>query len=170
MVRAFALAGIVAAVTSAPMQLRSPDFSAGGPLPRALMAGECGGENRSPALTWTNAPKGTKSFALVLHDADAPIPGGFYHWIVYNLPSGTQRLSANERPAPDQLGDTSLGKPGYYGPCPPPGPAHHYTLTLYALDVSRLSDRGGMTGAQIEGRIAGHMLARATLQGTASRP
>jgi Raf kinase inhibitor-like YbhB/YbcL family protein len=152
------------------MQLRSSDFSAGARLPKVLMASDCGGENRSPALTWTNAPRNAKSFALIVHDADAPIPGGFYHWVVYNLSPATQRLAGNAKLSSNQLGDTSAGRPGYYGPCPPPGPAHHYTFTLYALDVTQIQSPAPLTGAQLEGRMDGHILARAILQGTESRP
>jgi|SRR6516162_2712631 len=170
MVRAAAIAAVLVATSSAGMQLRSSDFSAGARLPKVLMASDCGGENRSPALTWTNAPRNAKSFALIVHDADAPIPGGFYHWVVYNLSPATQRLAGNAKLSSNQLGDTSAGRPGYYGPCPPPGPAHHYTFTLYALDVTQIQSPAPLTGAQLEGRMDGHILARAILQGTESRP
>jgi Raf kinase inhibitor-like YbhB/YbcL family protein len=152
------------------MQLRSSDFAAGGSLPRPLMATECGGENRSPALTWANAPKGTKSFALVVHDPDAPIPGGFYHWVAYNLPMATNHLNPNAQLSPDELGVTSAGKAGYSGPCPPPGPAHHYVFTLYALDEARISGHAPLRGAQLEREMSGHIIARAVLKGTAWRP
>jgi Raf kinase inhibitor-like YbhB/YbcL family protein len=169
MVRAVVIGGVMLAVASG-MQLRSSDFSAGARLPRALMATDCGGENRSPALIWTNAPPKTKSFALIVHDADAPIPGGFYHWVVFNLPPETHQLVGNAQLSPNQLGDTSAGRPGYYGPCPPPGPVHHYTFTLYALDVAQVQSRTPISGAELERRVEGHILARATLQGTESRP
>lgn len=130
------------------------------------MASDCGGANRSPALSWTGAPNGAKSFALILHDADAPIPGGFYHWVVYNLPATSHGLPSGAKLSADQLGVTSAGKPSYYGPCPPPGPAHHYTFTLYALDVGRIASETPPTAPQLERRIAGHILARAVLQGT----
>jgi Raf kinase inhibitor-like YbhB/YbcL family protein len=162
------VAGAVLAVTAgaATMQLQSRDFSPGGAIPLRAMASDCGGENRSPALAWTGGPKGAKSFALVLHDADAPIAGGFYHWVVYNLPAGSHGLSSAAKLSADQLGSTSAGKPGYYGPCPPPGPVHHYTFTLYALDLARISSEGPLTAPELQRRIAGHILARAVLQGT----
>ncbi|MBV8531170.1 MAG: YbhB/YbcL family Raf kinase inhibitor-like protein [Candidatus Eremiobacteraeota bacterium] len=165
---ALTVAGIVLAGASQPMALHSSDFPASGVIPLPSMATDCGGKNRSPALTWSNAPSGTRSFAIVMHDADAPISGGFYHWVVYNLPAGTQRLAAGVKLAPDQLGDTSLGKAAYYGPCPPPGPAHHYTIAVYALDFARISSSAPLTGPQLEARIGGHALTHATLQGTAS--
>jgi Raf kinase inhibitor-like YbhB/YbcL family protein len=104
-----------------------------------------------------------------MHDADAPVPGGFYHWVVYNLPAGTHQLAANAKLSPNQIGVTTLAKAGYYGPCPPPGPIHHYTLTLYALDLARIAANVPLTGAQLEQRVSGHVLARAVLLGTASR-
>ncbi|HEY1868445.1 MAG TPA: YbhB/YbcL family Raf kinase inhibitor-like protein, partial [Candidatus Cybelea sp.] len=153
-----AAAGLAVAAATATMQLQSSDFSPGGAIPIRTMASDCGGVNRSPALSWSGAPKGVKSFALILHDADAPIAGGFYHWVVYNLPAGSQRLAAGATLSADQLGETSAGKPGYYGPCPPPGPAHHYTFTLYALDLARISSETPPTGPELERRIAGHVL------------
>jgi|SRR5580700_920295 Raf kinase inhibitor-like YbhB/YbcL family protein len=170
MVRTVALAGVALATASGLMQLRSSDFAAGGSLPRQLMATQCGGQNHSPALTWSGAPKGTRSFALVVHDPDAPIPGGFYHWVVYNLPAGTHSLSASAQLSTNQLGETSAGNVGYYGPCPPPGPAHHYVFTLYALDVARIASHSPPRGAQLEQEIGGHIIARTALLGTASRP
>jgi Raf kinase inhibitor-like YbhB/YbcL family protein len=148
------------------MQLQSSDFSPGGTIPVRAMASDCGGENRSPALSWAASPKGAKSFALVLHDADAPIAGGFYHWVVYNLPGDTHALAAGAKLAADQLGETTAGKASYYGPCPPPGPVHHYTFTLYALDLAQIASESPLSAPQLERRMAGHILARAVLQGT----
>jgi Raf kinase inhibitor-like YbhB/YbcL family protein len=170
MVRALAIAGVLLAAGSGVMQLRSGDFAGGGRLPRPHMATDCGGDNRSPQLAWSDAPRGTKSFALLMHDPDAPMPGGFYHWVVYDLPAGTTALPSGVRLPSGHLGVTSAEKPGYYGPCPPPGPAHHYILTLYALDVTHIAVRPPLEGAQALRAIGGHVLGRATLQGTASRP
>ena len=115
-------------------------------------------------------PDGTKSFALILHDPDAPVPGGFYHWVVYNLPITTERLAGGVQLDADQLGQTTNGRLGYYGPCPPPGPPHHYTFTLYALDLAHVKADAPLSAAELETRIAGHVLARAALHATASRP
>jgi Raf kinase inhibitor-like YbhB/YbcL family protein len=167
MVRAV-VASIVLAAAMPAMQLASDDFRPGGVIALSSMATDCGGRNRSPQLAWSNAPKTTKSFALVVHDPDAPIPGGFYHWVVYNLPATTRMLAGDAKLAPNQIGETSLGKPGYYGPCPPPGPAHHYLFTLYALDIAHISADAPLAAAQVESRIAGHVLARGTLEGIAS--
>lgn len=170
MLRGMTIAGVVLASATGLLQLRTSDFSAGGSMPRALMATDCGGQNRSPGLTWTQIPKGTKSFALIMHDADAPVPGGFYHWVVYDLPAQTRELAGNAKLSKSQLGETSADKQGYYGPCPPPGPAHHYTITLYALDAADVASGAVLTGPQLERRVDGHVLGRAVLLGTASRP
>lgn len=161
---------LLLAAVSATMTLSSSDFPSGGTIPTAFMATDCGGQNRSPALVWENAPKGAKSFALIMHDPDAPIAGGFDHWVVYNLPAGTHQLAGNAKLSASQLGTTSRDTADYYGPCPPPGPPHHYTLTLYALDLPHIETSTPLTGAQLEQRIAGHVVARAVLRATAGRP
>ena len=149
------------------MNLHSADFPDGGRIAQAQMAGDCGGRNRPPQLAWSGVPGGVKSFALVVHDPDAPIAGGFYHWIVYNISPVTRQLGA--LPARAELGLASTGRAAYYGPCPPPGPAHHYVFTLYALDVASI---GGppLTGPQLEAKVRSHVLARAVLEATAARP
>jgi Raf kinase inhibitor-like YbhB/YbcL family protein len=159
---------VAAASAGAPLQLRSADFSPGGKIGRAQMAADCGGENRPPSLAWTGAPAGTRSWALVLHDPDAPVPGGFYHWVVYGIPPHTTRLGTV--PPGASIGLASTGRAAYYGPCPPAGPAHHYRFTLYALDRASLGDGSPLTGPQVEAKVRGHVLARATLDATAARP
>jgi Raf kinase inhibitor-like YbhB/YbcL family protein len=168
MLRVAAAPAILLAAATAMMKLGSGDFEDGGVVPSASMATDCGGKNRSPALAWSDQPKAAKSFALIVHDPDAPIPGGFYHWVVYNLPATAHDLVAGVQLAADQLGETSLGRPGYYGPCPPPGRAHHYVFTLYALDVAHVVADAPLTASQLESRVAGHVLARTVLRGTAS--
>ncbi len=161
---------IVLAAVMAPMQLQSSDFPPAGVIPLSSMAVECGGRNRSPELAWKGTPKSTKSFALIVHDPDAPIKGGFYHWVLYNLPATTHNLVGDATLAANQVGETSLGKAAYHGPCPPPGPAHHYVFTLYALDLAHIPAAAPLRADQLEGRIAGHVVARAVLEGTAARP
>ncbi len=150
------------------MHVESSDIAAGNAIPKVFMARQCGGENRSPALAWNGAPQSTQSFAIVMHDPDAPIPGGFYHWVVYNLPSRTYQLDPNVKLAQDQLGVTSGAHAEYHGPCPPPGPAHHYIVTVYALDVPHVAAAAPLTGPQLERTIQGHIVARGVLEATAS--
>jgi Raf kinase inhibitor-like YbhB/YbcL family protein len=161
-----AAALLAAAMT---LQLQSSDFSPGGVIPTRAMALECGGQNRSPQLTWSPATPNVKSFALIVHDPDAPLAGGYYHWVVYNLSAGTHMLAAGAKLGGDQLGVTSGGKAGYYGPCPPPGPAHHYIFTLYALGLPRIAASSPLTAAELQRRIAGHVIAKTMLEGVAAR-
>jgi Raf kinase inhibitor-like YbhB/YbcL family protein len=170
MLRPLLAAAAAAAVSAAPIVLHSPSLPAGRAVPKAFMARECGGANTSPSLSWSGAPRATRSFALTLHDADAPVSGGFYHWVVYNLPAQTSRLDADARLAPDELGESSTGRAQYYGPCPPAGPAHHYTLLLYALDIAHLAASTPLTGAELKRQIEGHVIARGVLENTASSP
>jgi Raf kinase inhibitor-like YbhB/YbcL family protein len=156
------------AATTGLIQVTSSDFAAGGTIPKVFMATRCGGENRSPELSWSGAPAGTKSFALIMHDPDAPLPGGVYHWVAYNLPPSTHTLAQNVKLAADQLGMTTSQHAEYHGPCPPPGPAHHYIITIYALDIDHLDAATPLDGPTVESRVAGHILAQGTLTGLAS--
>jgi len=151
------------------MTLASTDFAANASMPQRLAYKDdnCGGENATPSLAWRNAPKGVKSFALVMHDPDAPIAGGWYHWVVYDITPTSQALSPT---GGFVTGRNSWGKSAYGGPCPPPGPAHHYVFTLYALDLPIGSTTGAvMTGPQVEASVRGHVLAKATLTGLYKR-
>jgi Raf kinase inhibitor-like YbhB/YbcL family protein len=161
-------AAITLVASTAWLHVGSNDIFAGHAIPKVFMARECGGKNRSPSLAWSGEPHGTASFAIVMHDSDAPIPGGFYHWVLYNLPSRTHRLEPDVKVAADQLGQTSAGRSEYHGPCPPHGPAHHYTITVYALDLSRVSAATPLTGSELERSIDGHVLARGVLEATAA--
>src|SRR5690349_20992868 len=163
MIRAATTAAMVLAAAST-IQLHSSDFTEGATLDQVFMAADCGGRNRSPQLSWKNAPAGTKSFAVIMHDPDAPIAGGFYHWVVYNLPASTHELATDVKLHADQLGDTSLGKPGYYGPCPPTGPAHRYDWTLYALDIARIGAGMPLNAERLQKEMEGHVIGRAMLE------
>jgi len=152
-----AFAGTASAAT---FTLTSPDFKNGGTIGQTN-AGNimgCTGEGKSPALEWKNPPAGTKSFALLVHDPDAPTGGaGFWHWIVYNIPADATSLPAGAGdPAGTGLpkgtvqGNTDMGKPGYVGPCPPPGsPKHHYNFMLYPLKVDKLDVPPGATASYV---------------------
>jgi Raf kinase inhibitor-like YbhB/YbcL family protein len=100
----------------------------------------CGGGNKSPQLSWTGVPAGTKSFAVHCFDPDAPTGSGFWHWVVVNIPASVTELKLDAgSPASGLLPKgalqtrTDFGKPGYGGPCPPPGAPHQYLITVYAL-------------------------------------
>lgn len=156
---------ILAALT---FTLASATFKPGATMPLSTVYKQCGGQNVSPELHWSGAPKGTKSFALIMHDPDAPHPGGWYHWIVLGLQPAAHNLSAGVDMPPAVTGVSSFGEHGYGGPCPPPGKPHHYNFTLYALDYmpSLASD---VTGPQLETAVKGHVLAQTTLTGMYGR-
>ncbi len=104
------------------------------------------GENISPELSWENVPGGTKSFAITIHDPDAPTGSGFWHWVVFNIPaditgldSGAGDISKGLMPQGAVQSLTDFGQPGYGGPCPPQGHGWHtYMITVFALGVATL--------------------------------
>lgn len=150
------------------LQLSSPAFADGGRLPdrQALNAMGCTGLNLSPALAWTGAPSGTKSFAVTLYDPDAPTGSGWWHWVVFNLPADAQGLHEGPAvlPAGAAEGRTDFGAPGYGGACPPSGgKPHRYVFTLHALDVERLDVSPEASAAMVGYNLYAHSLARSTL-------
>ena len=147
-----------------PLQLQSGSFQNGGAIPRQFT---CDGADNSPALHWANVPAGARSFALVVHDPDAPVD--FTHWLAYNLPANVLGLaeSASGRgvmPEGSAEGTNSFDRIGYGGPCPPPGKPHRYLFRLYALDA-QLNLPPGMTRDQLESAIRPHILAEAQIVG-----
>jgi Raf kinase inhibitor-like YbhB/YbcL family protein len=125
-----------------PFTISSPDFRDGGALSQKneFNHAGCTGSNIAPKLQWTNVPTGTKSFVLLLSDYDAPVAGGFHHWIVYNISASARELQGNH---PFTEGTTSFGSLGYSGPCPPPtGETHHYLFLLYAIDKAQIGTAG----------------------------
>lgn len=134
----------------------------------------CTGGNQSPAISWTAGPEGTQSYAVVMHDPDAPTGVGFFHWVVADLPAGTTSLAENASagglPAGAVQAYTDFGASGYGGPCPPPGPAHRYEITVYALDTAQLGVGPGSTGALTRFMLRMHSLAIGRATATWSRP
>jgi Raf kinase inhibitor-like YbhB/YbcL family protein len=125
-----------------PFTLASPDFMECSPLPdrSELDRFGCDGRNVAPTLHWTGVPPGTASFALTMTDHDAPVAGGFHHWVVYNIPAKVETLNGSSR---FTQGTSSFGFPGYGGPCPPAdGQIHHYLFTLYALTATEPLNEG----------------------------
>jgi len=153
------------------LELTSSDVSNGATLKVAQVHSRCGGENRSPALAWSGAPKGTQSYALTMFDSDANGGRGFWHWLVFNVPASAQGLPAgagSETGLPNGAVQTQndFGTPGYGGACPPPGSGpHHYTLTLYALSAPTIPLDSKSTSAAITAYLKAHALATATLTG-----
>jgi Raf kinase inhibitor-like YbhB/YbcL family protein len=152
-----------------PFTITSPNFHDGGPLSTKQEINQfgCTGSNIAPELNWTNVPAGTKSFVLLMSDYDAPVDGGFHHWIVYNIPAGARELEGNH---PFTEGTNSFGFTGYGGPCPPPtGETHHYLFLLYAVDVANIGAQG-LTFGNVIIAIRGHVLGATSIIGTFHLP
>jgi hypothetical protein len=147
--------------------ITSPAFTHGGEIPSECT---CEGADTSPRLEWTGAPVGTKGFALIVDDPDAPDPAApkmtWVHWVLYNLPADTTHLDAAVKalPAGTKEGKNDWKRTGYGGPCPPIG-RHRYFFKLYALDAT-LPDLASPTKAQLEKAMEGHILAKAEVLGT----
>lgn len=156
-----------------PLVLMSPEYAAGDTLRAAnLYYGfGCNGENISPHLKWSGAPEGTRSFALVMHDPDAPTGSGWWHWVVFNIPAAVTSL-------PEGAGDpknglipeaiqsrTDFGSPGYGGACPPEGHGEHrYQFRIYALKVEQLPLDEKSPAAMVAYQINANKLAEAQLE------
>ena len=150
------------------MNLTSSAFTEGGTIPRQYT---CDGNDISPPLSWSDVPDGTKSFALIADDPDAPA-GTWVHWVVYNIPAGTTKLQ-EQVPASKILPDGSVQgindfkKTGYGGPCPPGG-IHRYFFKLYALSGS--VDLGpNATKNELLQAMEGKIVSETKLMGTYSR-
>lgn len=151
------------------LKLTSTAFEPGGTIPKKFT---CDGPDVSPALAWSGAPAGTRSFALIMDDPDAPV-GTWVHWVLYDLPVGTHELAENtakqeELPNGARQGRNDFRRIGYGGPCPPAGPAHRYFFKLYALDA-KLALKAGATKAEVEKVMKGHILAQSELMGRYGR-
>jgi len=150
------------------MKIESPQISNGAMIPASYT---CDGKDISPPLTWKDAPSGTKSFALISDDPDAPM-GTWVHWVVYNIPPSVTSLEENiprekELKNGTMQGSNSWPRIGYGGPCPPGG-THRYYFKLYALDTM-LDLKPGVDKNQLLKAMAGHILADAQLMGKYKR-
>jgi Raf kinase inhibitor-like YbhB/YbcL family protein len=164
--------------TAAKLTLTSADIQEGKTITDAQVFNSlgCSGKNISPALAWSGAPSGTKSFVLMVHDPDAPTRGGFWHWIVYNIPADVTSLSADAGDPNKKLmppgaiqGRSDFGAAGYGGPCPPPGEPHHYHFRLYALKVAKLDVPEDAAAALINSNAKANELQEADLMGLYGR-
>ena len=121
----------------------------------------------SPRITWSNTPPNTQSFALLLHDPEPHPRGSIYditHWFIYNIPATTAELAEGvpngDLPSGAKQLKGARGFAGYFGPCAPPGPDHHYTYQLFALDT-KLDLGPDATRADAEKAMDGHILGSA---------
>ncbi|OGI26227.1 MAG: hypothetical protein A3J76_01435 [Candidatus Moranbacteria bacterium RBG_13_45_13] len=146
------------------MKIASPVFENNGNIPEKYT---CDGEEINPPLEFSDVPENTKSLALIVDDPDAPIPGGFVHWIVFNIKPDIKEIKENAVPENAIQGITSEGKTGYVGPCPPSG-IHHYQFKLYALDEMPDLDSSAKR-EDVEKSMEGHILDQAKLIGLYQR-
>ncbi len=137
----------------------------------------CEGGNKSPHLTWSGAPTGTKSFAVTCFDPDAPTGSGFWHWLVVNVPPDVTELALDAgnpkvRKLPKEALQTraDFGVPGYGGPCPPPGDhPHRYLFTVFAVGADSLPVTADMSAAIIGFQLNFNSLAKAAIMGLYKR-
>jgi len=131
----------------------------------------CTGKNKSPQLSWKNAPEGTKSFAITMYDPDAPTGSGWWHWLVFDIPANTSELASdagntglNLTPKGIIQSITDYGVNGYGGPCPPEGHGlHQYIITVYALKTDKLGLNENTTPAVVGYYLWNNTLAKASI-------
>lgn len=164
----------VVAVSSqaAGFKLTSPEIKAHARIPASFEFNGfgCAGENRSPALQWSGAPKGTKSFAVTVYDPDAPTGSGWWHWMVINIPADATGLAAGEGdvsgtklPVGAVQNRIDYGVAAWGGTCPPKGDKpHHYIFTVYALKTDKLEVPADATAALTGYMIHGNAIAKAS--------
>ena len=168
----------------AKMTVTSSAFKDGQPIPDDY---SMYGKNISPAIQWSGAPASTRQLALICHDPDAPMPGGFTHWVIYKIPATSKGLpegipagvnvtaagaagaiqGMNGFAAFARRGGTSA-EPGYNGPRPPAGPAHHYHYTVYALDTA-LDLQPGLDRNALLKAMEGHIVGQGEIVGLYER-
>jgi len=191
MTRSIALAALVLAAGAAPalaqgggggramggppLQLTSSGITDVGTIPDKYTCSPDGKTMTSPAnmtsppLSWVNAPAGTKSFVLILHDPDAHARKTFddiTHWVVFNIPGDATSLPEGMKADSTVAlqGNNIAGQPGFFGPCAPPGPVHHYTFELFALDTM-LDLQKGASRDDVQKAMDGHVLTGTVLIG-----
>lgn len=151
------------------LTISSPSFPSGRDIPKKFT---CDGVDVSPQLAWTDPPVGTKSFAVLVDDPDAPV-GNWNHWALWNLPATARGLAegiGKEAGLSDgsQQGKNDFRRTGYNGPCPPPGKPHRYYFKLFALDT-KLDLKSGATKREVEAAMKGHILEQAEWMGRYGR-
>lgn len=160
----------LSAAMAADFQLSSPGIKPNSTLTadQVFNGFGCTGKNISPELVWSNAPAGTKSFALTVYDPDAPTGSGWWHWVAYNIPASTTKIAAGagtvdgkNLPAGTEQGRTDFGSTGFGGACPPVGDKpHRYIFTLHALSTDKLEIPEGATAALVGYMINANRIAQ----------
>jgi Raf kinase inhibitor-like YbhB/YbcL family protein len=169
-----ALAGPAAAAGK--FTLTSPDLKGGKLGEEQVFDGMgCTGGNVSPALSWSGAPAGAKSFVLTVYDPDAPTGSGWWHWVVYDIPADAKELPKGagsgkaDLPAGAKEARTDFGKKGFGGACPPPGKPHRYVFTLFALKTDKLEVPDDASPAMIGFMTRANAVGQASVTATYGR-
>ena len=167
-----ALLSLSSLTFAAGFKLSSTEIKANSMMPKSFEFNGfgCSGENKSPALKWSGAPKGTKSFAVTVYDPDAPTGSGWWHWVVINIPADVTELPSNAGavnsttlPQGAVQMRTDFGATAWGGTCPPQGDKpHHYIFTVYALKTDKLDVAADATAALTGYMIHANMLSKAS--------
>ncbi len=169
---AIAIASLSSLASAAGFKLSSSEIKAGGMIPKSFEFNSfgCSGENKSPALKWSGAPKDTKSFAVTVYDPDAPTGSGWWHWVVVNIPANVTELPSNAGtlnsttlPMGAMQGRTDYGMAAWGGTCPPAGDKpHRYIFSVFALKVDKLEVPADASPALIGFMIHANSLGKAS--------
>lgn len=154
------------------LELKSKELRAGAQLgPSQVYAGfGCSGSNRSPDLSWSYVPVGTRSFAVTVYDPDAPTGSGWWHWVIYDIPASATGLPAGiasqaSRADGSKQARNDFGTNGFGGACPPPGDKpHQYVFTLYALKTDKLDVPADASPAMVGFMLGANRLDTAVLR------
>lgn len=160
--------------------LSSPDFAADALMPKSFEFNGfgCSGENKSPTLRWSGAPKDAKSFAVTVYDPDAPTGAGWWHWFVVDIPATVTELPADagavggaKLPKGARHVRIDYGYAGWGGPCPPPGDKpHRYVFTVHALKADKLDIPADATAALAGFMVNANAIAKASFTARYGRP
>jgi Raf kinase inhibitor-like YbhB/YbcL family protein len=161
-----------------PFTLTSETFKDGTLMPRKVanknpQNPNCVGDNVSPQLSWSGAPEGTKSFALIMVDPEGRGGLGVHHWVAYGIPATVTSFAEGEvsKESDKYVGGMSTQKVGFYsGPCTPPGSPHHYTFVVIATDFDAKELPPGLTLPDLQAKLAGHTKGAAGLVGLFVKP
>ena len=175
-----ALAFVAATPAQAAFKLSSPEIKANSTMDKKFEANVfgCTGENKSPALKWSGAPKDTRSYAVTVYDPDAPTGSGWWHWVLVNVPANVTELkpdagnaSGGNLPQGARQVRTDYGATAWGGACPPPGDKpHRYVFTVHALKVDKLDIPQDATAALAGFMINANSIGKASFTAKYGRP